>query len=154
MNKEANVEGTEIEGNVTAGTFIGRDQINNYGFSAEDVNQLIIKILSLLLAGANFDRRDNGEIFTTLNGDNLTIYPQALQRVEILPSLLLPVTPLSALKRKRLLSERQSLMEDHVTVSRQKDACIDDLIRQRLNRKLEHIEQDIAKIDQELISLV
>lgn len=145
---------TYVNGDITAGTFIGRDQITyNYGYSSEDVERLVSKIFDLLLAGANFARQDSGEISTELNGEQLTIKFEALQRMNISSSLLLPVTPLSQLKRKRLLSQRQSLIEEYEAATQQVIACIDESIRVRLSNQLNQLEQKIAKIDQDLLGL-
>ena len=46
--------GAQITGNVSCATFVGRDQNITYGYSAQDVERLIEKVLGFLQAGAAF----------------------------------------------------------------------------------------------------
>ncbi len=74
---------THIDGNVTCAEFVGRDKIVHYGFSAEDVERLIEKVLNLLAGGAVFSAAQAGAarpdeaLSAELHGERLTFHPGA-----------------------------------------------------------------------------
>lgn len=69
----------EIDGGVYCADFIGRDQHNTYGFSAEDVEKIIQKMLDFLSAGAEILPRGDGSLATEWNGQSLVFHPRAAQ---------------------------------------------------------------------------
>jgi formylglycine-generating enzyme required for sulfatase activity len=75
-----------IDGDVNCADFVGRDKIINYGYKAEDVERLIVKVLSFLQAGATFlppdagSARDSG-LQAELDGERLFFYPGAVGRL-------------------------------------------------------------------------
>lgn len=74
--------GAHVDGNVTAATFIGRDQINHqYGYSAEDVALLIEKVLAFLRGGACFVP-DGQRLRAVWQGEELIIEQDATSRLE------------------------------------------------------------------------
>jgi formylglycine-generating enzyme required for sulfatase activity len=75
-----------IEGGVHCADFIGRDQVNHYGFSAEDVTALIERVLAFLDAGANFLRERTAEgwgerLVAELQGEKIVFHPGAVQQL-------------------------------------------------------------------------
>ena len=77
---------THIQGGVHCADFIGRDQINHYGFSPEDVAALIEKVLAFLNAGASFmpQRTKVGwsdQLEAELDGQKLIFHPGAVQQL-------------------------------------------------------------------------
>lgn len=81
-DKDPIASATMIHGDVTTDMFIGRDQHNHYGYSAEDVERLIEKVMSFLQAGASFVPCPDGGIEVEHNGERLQIAPDAGQRPE------------------------------------------------------------------------
>ncbi|HQF63125.1 MAG TPA: SUMF1/EgtB/PvdO family nonheme iron enzyme [Anaerolineaceae bacterium] len=75
-----------IQGGVTAATFIGHDQHNHYGYSAEDVERLIDKVLAFGQAGACFTPQLDRSLEAELDGERLITAPDAAQRLEKLRS--------------------------------------------------------------------
>ena len=69
-------QGAHVDGNVTAGTFIGRDQINQYGYSPEGVALLIEKVLTFLRGGACFVP-DGQRLRAVWQGEELIIEQEA-----------------------------------------------------------------------------
>ena len=67
----------EIDGGVHCADFVGRDQVNHYGFSAEDVEKIIQKMLELLRAGAAFTPIQDGSLKIETDGQALTFHPRA-----------------------------------------------------------------------------
>jgi formylglycine-generating enzyme required for sulfatase activity len=66
-----------IENGVHCADFIGRDQNIHYGFSAEDVERLIQKMLEMILAGAAFAPLQDGALKIEAEGQTLTFQPRA-----------------------------------------------------------------------------
>ena len=73
----------EIDGGVHCADFVGRDQVNHYGFSAEDVERLIEKVLAFARAGAIFqpvpDQQES--LFAENNGERLVFQPGAARQL-------------------------------------------------------------------------
>jgi len=78
--------GSTIHGDVTAATFIGHDQHNHYGYSAEQVERLIEKVLAFVQAGACFAPQLDQSLEAELDGERLVIAPDAASRLEKLRS--------------------------------------------------------------------
>lgn len=57
--------------------FIGRDQHISYGFSAEDIEKIIQKMLELVAAGAEFLPRQDGALAAEWDGQSLVFQPRA-----------------------------------------------------------------------------
>jgi len=91
---------TTVKGGVNCADFIGRDQHNQYGFSAEDVAALIERVLTFLDAGATFipERTADGwgtRLEAEINGERLIFHPGAvgqLSQSRDLQSYLLSLT--------------------------------------------------------------
>ncbi len=75
-------EGAVVGGNVTAATFIGRDQHIHYGYSAEDVERMIEKVLDFLRAGACFTPDGERKIRAVWQGEELIFAEDAAQHLE------------------------------------------------------------------------
>ena len=73
----------DIDGGVHCADFVGRDQNISYGFSAEDVERLISRVLQFVQDGAVFTPvAGQGESFTAeVDGQRLTFQPGAAQRL-------------------------------------------------------------------------
>ena len=67
----------EINGGVHCADFVGRDQVNHYGFSAEDVEKIIQKMLELVKAGATLAPAQDGSLKIEADGQSLTFQPRA-----------------------------------------------------------------------------
>lgn len=73
----------DIDGGVHCADFIGRDQNISYGFSAEDVERLIARVLELVHKGAVFQPvpGQQDSLFTELDGEKLTFQPGAARQL-------------------------------------------------------------------------
>jgi hypothetical protein len=76
--------GTAVAGGVQCASFVGRDQHNiTYGYTAQDVERLIEKVVAFLGAGAAFvphgAQRDS--VRAELDGETLTFHPGAAQKL-------------------------------------------------------------------------
>ena len=71
-----------IHNGVTAATFVGRDQENHYGYSAEDVERLIDKVLTFVRAGACFVPRADQQLEAELDGEKIIFAADAPIRLE------------------------------------------------------------------------
>jgi len=73
----------DIQGGVHCADFVGRDQHNTYGFSAEDVEQLIQKVLEMMGAGGIFlpPAGQPEALQIEHNGQTLTFTPGAARQL-------------------------------------------------------------------------
>ena len=72
-----------FEDGVTCADFIGRDQHVTYGFTTEDVERLIDKVLDFLARGAAFyPDEDANTIKAEMDGESLTFQPGAARRLQ------------------------------------------------------------------------
>jgi len=73
----------DIDGGVHCADFIGRDQNISYGFSAEDVERLIARVLALVGRGAVFQPvpGQQDSLFAELDGEKLTFQPGAARQL-------------------------------------------------------------------------
>ena len=86
MTARSDKSSTHIEGGVYCADFVGRDKNITYGYSEQDVERLIDKVLTFLQAGAVFfpqsGRVGPGEVLSAeINGEVLTFRPGAAQRL-------------------------------------------------------------------------
>jgi hypothetical protein len=76
---------TYIQGDVNCAEFIGRDQhVTSYGFSEQDVERLIEKMIALIQSQAVFAPQNQGgdaPLAAEHNGERLTFYPGAALRL-------------------------------------------------------------------------
>jgi len=76
---------THISGSVYCADFIGRDQVNHYGFSADEVTALIERVLSFLDGGATFLPQESAgwgdRLEAEVNGEKLVFHPGAVQQL-------------------------------------------------------------------------
>jgi len=67
---------------VTCADLIGRDKKITYGFTAKEVEKLIVKVLEFLKGGAIFASSENSEsLHAELNGETLTFREGAIQKL-------------------------------------------------------------------------
>ncbi len=73
----------DIDGGVHCADFIGRDQNISYGFSAEDVERLIARVLELVQKGAVFQPvpGQQDSLFAELDDEKLTFQPGAARHL-------------------------------------------------------------------------
>lgn len=73
----------DIDGGVHCADFIGRDQNITYGFSAGDVENLIVRVLELVRKGAVFQPvpGQQDSLFAELDGEKLTFPPGAARQL-------------------------------------------------------------------------
>jgi formylglycine-generating enzyme required for sulfatase activity len=74
-------DGVAVAGDLHCADFVGRDQHVTYGYSAEDVEHLIKRVLAFLQAGATFTPTAEKMLRAEVDGETLTFYPGAAHKL-------------------------------------------------------------------------